>query len=95
MLSRECPTLGKLSKSNLFLAPTSTILKPFATRWAEKLPESFELSVRVHDCRDVVHGVINSNSEIVGHIRFSFAAKPRDFPMFCWHREARRRLHNA
>lgn len=26
---------------------------------------------------------------------FSFAVKPRVFSTFCWHREARRRLHNA
>ena len=60
-----------------------------------KLPELLELSVRVHDCRDVVHMVINRNSEIVGHIRFSIAVKPRVFSMFCWHREARCRVHNA
>ena len=60
-----------------------------------KLPELLELSVRVHDCRDVVYRVINRNSEIVGHIRFSFAVKPRVFSMFCWRREARCRAHNA
>ena len=60
-----------------------------------KLPELLELSVRIHDCRDVVYRVKNRNSEIVGHIRFSFAVKPRVFSTFCWRREARRRLHNA
>lgn len=60
-----------------------------------KLPEFLELSVRVHDCRDVVHRVIKRNPEIVGHIRFSFAVKPRVFSTFCWHREARCRVHNA
>ena len=60
-----------------------------------KLPEFVELSVGVHNRRDVVYRVINRNSEIVGHIRVSFAVKPRVFSTFCWHREARRRLHNA
>lgn len=41
-----------------------------------------------------MHRVINRNPEIVGHIRFSFAVKPRVFSTFCWRREARRRLHN-
>lgn len=43
-----------------------------------KLPELLELSVRVHNCRDVVYRVINRNSEIVGHLRFSFVRLSRE-----------------
>ena len=77
------------------ISATSMILNPFATRKALNC-QSFSnrpwLSKTAVMC---LLGKKNRNSEIVGHIRFSFAVKPRVFSMFCWRREARCRAHNA
>ena len=60
--------LWNVTKVELFvLGNDFEYFEAFRNHKGGKLPELLELSVRVHDRRDVVYRVINRNSEIVGH----------------------------